>query len=266
MTNNVIEFQFEGQEVRTLKGENGEPWFVAKDVAEVLGFDHTPTLTRTLDDEEKGVHTIHTLGGDQKMTVINESGLYSAILKSRKPQAKAFKRWVTNEVLPSIRKHGAYMTPDTIEQVLNDPDTIIKLATTLKEEQQKRREIEQQKLIAEKKLEKAQPHIEFSKAFRGAETAVEVGILAKVLASNGLQIGRNRLFSLLRKEGYVHFVYVDEARYNVPTQKAIDNGWMIQTQRPIIRNGKEIITLKALVTPKGQQHIFNKLMALHKAS
>ena len=129
-------FDFQGNQLRTLV-INNQPWFVAKDVAEILGFDHTPTMTRTLDEDEKGVHIIHTPGGEQQMTIINEPGLYSVILKSRKPEAKKFKRWVTHEVISSIRKHGAYMTPEKIEEVLMNPDTIIQLATTLKEERQK---------------------------------------------------------------------------------------------------------------------------------
>ncbi|MEM9424798.1 MAG: Bro-N domain-containing protein, partial [Spirochaetota bacterium] len=99
--------QFGPQEVRELE-KDGEPWFVAKDVAEILGYSDTQAMTRSLDEDEKGVQTLHTLGGNQELTLISESGLYSAILRSTKPEAKAFKRWVTHEVLPSIRREGRY--------------------------------------------------------------------------------------------------------------------------------------------------------------
>lgn len=108
-------FKFNGQEVGVTVDENGNPWWIASDVARVLGFNHTPHMVRGLDADEKGVRKVDTLGGDQQVTTINESGLYSVILKSRKPEAKAFKRWVTHEVLPSIRKHGAYINPRVVE-------------------------------------------------------------------------------------------------------------------------------------------------------
>lgn len=117
---------------------NDEPWFVGKDVAGILGYKETAKAIRThIDDEDKGVSVLDTPGGKQNITIINESGLYSLILSSKLPAAKQFKRWVTNDILPNIRKHGAYMTPETLEKALTDPDFIIKLATSLKEEQEK---------------------------------------------------------------------------------------------------------------------------------
>ena len=122
-------------EIRVLEIEN-EPWFVGRDIATVLGYSNPPKAVRThVDEEDKGVNEMDTPGGKQKIIVINESGLYSLILNSKLPNAKKFKRWVTNEVLPSIRKHGAYMTEDTIEKALTSPDFLIQLATKLKEEQ-----------------------------------------------------------------------------------------------------------------------------------
>ena len=124
-------------EIRVLEIEN-EPWFVGRDIATVLGYSNPPKAVRThVDEEDKGVNEMDTPGGKQKIIVINESGLYSLILNSKLPNAKKFKRWVTNEVLPSIRKHGAYMTEDTIEKALTSPDFLIQLATKLKEEQEK---------------------------------------------------------------------------------------------------------------------------------
>ena len=115
-----------------------EPYFVGKDVAEVLGYSNArDALAKRVDTEDKGVANCDTLGGTQEMTVINESGLYSLILSSKLSTAKKFKKWVTSEILPSIRKHGAYMTPEKLEEVLLNPDTMIKLCTALKDEQEK---------------------------------------------------------------------------------------------------------------------------------
>lgn len=131
---NVESFDFNGAPVRVIAKSPDEPWFVASDVAKVLGYAVAKDMTRNLDDDEKDGQNVPTPGGTQAMTVISESGLYSAVLRSRVPQAKEFKRWVTREVLPSIRRHGTYMTGSTIERVLQDPDTLIQLATQLKDE------------------------------------------------------------------------------------------------------------------------------------
>lgn len=149
--NEIQVFNFNSNSVRVVVRE-GEPWFVAKDVCRVLELDNPRSTLALLDDDEKGVHSMDTLGGNQSMTVVTESGLYSLILRSRKPEAKMFKKWVTSEVLPSIRKHGAYLSPDKIEEVLSDPDTIIRLATTLKQEKEQRAiaEAERDKVIREK--------------------------------------------------------------------------------------------------------------------
>lgn len=124
--------------------KDGEPWFVGKDVAEVLGYaSPRATITKKIDIEDKGVAVLETPSGHQEITIINESGLYSLILSSKLPQARDFKRWVTSEVLPSIRKHGAYLTPDKLEEVLTDPDTLVKLALQLKEERKRTLRLQQ---------------------------------------------------------------------------------------------------------------------------
>lgn len=120
---------------------NGEPWFVLKDVCGALGISNHRMTADRLDADEKGVNKIDTLGGTQDMTVINESGLYNVILRSDKPEAKPFRKWVTSEILPSIRKHGAYMTPETLQAAILNPDTMIQLCQQLKNEQEKNREL-----------------------------------------------------------------------------------------------------------------------------
>ena len=129
-------FEYQSNKVRTVDMD-GAPWFVLKDVCEVLGLGNSRMVSDRLDEDEKGVSKIDTLGGVQNVTIINESGLYNVILRSDKPEAKPFRKWVTSEVLPSIRKHGAYMTPQKIEEALLNPDTIISLAQQLKEEKTK---------------------------------------------------------------------------------------------------------------------------------
>lgn len=135
-------FNFKGQEVRTVT-INNEPYFVGKDIAEILGYSGTAHAIRThVDEEDKGVSKMDTPGGKQNLVIINESGLYSLILSSKLPQAKEFKRWVTTEVLPTIRKHGAYLTDSKIEEVLLSPETIINLATQLKDEREARKQLQ----------------------------------------------------------------------------------------------------------------------------
>jgi prophage antirepressor-like protein len=133
--------------IRVLVDDLGNPRFVAKDVCDPLGFGNPRSSLALLDDDEKGVHTVDTPGGPQKLTTISESGLYSMVLRSRKPEAKRFKKWVTSEVLPSIRKHGMYATPATVESMLADPDTMIQTLQALKTEREARLEAEQKAAI-----------------------------------------------------------------------------------------------------------------------
>ena len=141
MENKLMIFENEAfGKVRTLN-LNGEPWFVAADVCKALELGNPSMTVERLDDDEKGISTIDTLGGKQRMAIINEPGLYSLVITSRKPEAKAFKRWITHEVIPAIRKHGAYLTPQKIEDALLNPDVIINLALQLKTEKQKNAEL-----------------------------------------------------------------------------------------------------------------------------
>lgn len=125
-------FNYNSNQVRTIIKE-GEPWFVLKDVCEVLEISNPRMTTERLDDDEKGVSQIDTLGGRQSMNIVNESGLYNIILRSDKPNAKPFRKWVTTEVLPTIRKYGAYFTPDVLERTLSDPNYIIGIISALAE-------------------------------------------------------------------------------------------------------------------------------------
>lgn len=236
-------------QVRVLE-KDGQPWFIAKDVCKCLEIKNSRDAVSRLDEDEKDVVLTDTPGGNQKLQVVNEYGLYTLILSSRKPEAKKFKRWITHEVIPSIRKYGAYMTPEKIEEVLMNPDTIIKLATALKEEQQRR-------LQAERQIEEQKPKVLFAEAWEVSEHSILVGEMAKLLARNGLEnMGQNRLFKWLRANGYLH---KSGQQYNLPTQKSIELG-IIEVKTRTIANpdGSVRVTKTPKITVKGQIYFLEK--------
>ena len=243
-------------QVRTLERE-GEPWFVGKDVATALGYSDTAdALKKHVDEEDKELlkpGEMPTL----KMSnfgayIINESGLYSLVLSSKLPTAKAFKRWITSEVIPSIRKHGAYITPDTLEQMIADPDTTIRLLTTLKEERQERVRLE-----AEAKANR--PKVLFADAVATAHTSILIGELAKLLKQNGVDMGQNRLFDWMRKHGYL--IARKGTDYNMPTQKSMELGLMEIKETSISHaDGHVSISKTPKITGKGQQYFIGKFL------
>ena len=244
---NIQIFNYNSVEVRTIQND-GEPWFVLKDVCNVLHIGNSRDVVARLDQDEKGVGQIDTLGGKQEMTIINESGLYNVILRSDKPEAKPFRKWVTSEVLPTIRRHGMYATPDTVEKMLADPDTTIKLLETIKQERAAR-------LALEAQAEADKPKVLFADAVSASHTSILVGDLAKLLRQNGVEIGQNRLFSFLREKGYL---CSQGERYNLPTQRSMDRGWFQVKETTINQpNGSVRITRTVKVTGKGQQYFIN---------
>lgn len=237
-------------EIRTINLD-GTPWFVGKDVAVILGYSNSrKAIIDHVDEEDKGVTKCDTLGGSQELTVINESGLYSLVLSSKLPTAKKFKRWVTSEVLPSIRKHSAYMTPEKLEEVLLNPDTLIRLATDLKQERE-------QRIAAQAKIEADKPKVLFADAVCASHTSILVGDLAKILKQNGIDIGQNRLFSYLRDNGYL--MKKKESK-NMPTQRSMELG-LFEVKESTVANpdGSIRITKTTKVTGKGQIYFINKL-------
>ncbi len=226
---------------------NKEPWFVATDICKALDIKNVTQAINRLDEDERSMFNI---GRQGETNIVNEYGLYNLILSSRKPEAKKFKRWITHEVIPSIRKHGAYMTPEKIEEVLMNPDTIIQLATALKEEQQRR-------LQAERQIEEQKPKVLFAEAWEVSEHSILVGEMAKLLAKNGLEnMGQNRLFKWLRANGYLH---KSGQQYNLPTQKSIELG-IIEVKTRTIANsdGSVRVTKTPKVTVKGQIYFLEK--------
>ena len=229
---------------------NNEPFFVGKDVAEVLGYSNSrKALSDHVDQEDKGVTICDTLGGKQEMTVINESGVYALVFSSKLPNAKQFKRWVTSEVLPTIRKHGAYATPATIESIIADPDNGIKLLTALKEEQEKRKALQTQ--IAEQK-----PKVIFAEAVSASKTSILIGDLAKILKQNGIDIGQKRLFAWLRDNGYL---IKGGSSKNMPTQRAMEMGLFVVKEGSYVNGeGVNVTTKTTKLTGKGQIYFINK--------
>lgn len=234
--------------------KDGQPWLAGKDVAQALGYTDTAQAIRDhVDPEDKGVVKMTTPRGAQDIKVINESGLYSLVLSSKLPTAKKFKRWVTSEVLPSVRQHGAYMTPATLEAMIADPDTAIRLLSTLKEEQERRRALEAQ-------AEADRPKVLFADAVTTAHSSILVGELAKVLKQNGVDIGQNRLFKQLRHEGYL--IRRCGTDYNMPTQKAMELGLFEIKETAITHaDGHVTVSKTPKVTGKGQQYFINRFLS-----
>jgi anti-repressor protein len=248
MNNELQVFSYEGNEVRTVqRGE--ETWWVLKDVCDVLELTSPHKVAERLDDDEKGRSLIPTLGGNQELTVVSESGLYNVILRSDKPEAKTFKRWVTHEVLPSIRKHGAYLTPAKLEEMMNDPDAWIKILTALKEERVAKEQLQLQ-AAADK------PKVVFADAVSVSDGTILIGELAKILKGNGIEIGQNRLFEKLRQDGYL--IKRQGTDYNAPTQRAMELGLFRVKETAITHSdGHVTISKTTKVTGKGQQYFIN---------
>lgn len=243
--NEVQLFNFESHEVRSLL-LNNEPWFVGKDVAEALGYSKARNAIAThIDSEDKKDAPIQgTLGGVQEMTVINESGLYSLVLSSKLPSAKKFKRWVTSEVLPTLRKTGQYQVKELSGSEL--------MAKAL---------IEAQNVLAakDKVIEEMKPKVVFADAVATSHTSILVGELAKILKQNGIDMGQKRLFAWLREKGYL--IKRQGTDYNMPTQKAMELGlFEIKEGSYVNGSGVNITTKTPKITGKGQQYFINKFL------
>lgn len=242
---------FENKEfgkIRTLEIE-GTPYFVGKDVAEILGYSNPrKAMADHIDSDDKGVTKCDTLGGTQEVTIINESGLYSLILSSKLPKAKQFKHWVTSEVLPSIRKHGVY----AVDELLNNPDMAIKAFEALKAEREKNKT-----LTAD--VQRMKPKEIFADAVSASQTSILVGDLAKLIAQNGVSIGQKRLFEWLRKNKYL--ISRKGADWNMPTQRSVEQGLFEIKETSITHADGHITVSKTVkVTGKGQVYFVNKFI------
>lgn len=248
--NNLEVFNFENKEVRTLL-INNEPWFVGKDVADILGYlKPLDAISRHVDEDDSVKHRLaDSLGRVQNTIIINESGLYSLILSSKLPSAKRFKKFVTSEVLPSIRKHGMYATEETIDKILSNPDFGIRLLSELKEEREKTK-------LLKNENEQLKPKALFADTVSASDTSILIGQLAKLLKQNGNDIGQNRLFKILRKDGYLG---KSGENYNLPTQKSMNLKVMEIKERTVNNSdGSVRITKTPMITGKGQVYFVNK--------
>lgn len=234
--------------VRVIQRQDGL-WFVAADVCAALDLDNVSQAVSGLDDDEKGIISVDTPGGSQEMLMISEPGLYSLVLRSRKPEAKTFKRWITHDVIPAIRQHGGYLTPAKIEEALLNPDTLIRLATDLKTEREQRQALEAQ-------AEKNRPKVVFADSIEVSEDAILVGEMAKLIKqSTGYDTGRDRFYTFLKDNGYVH---KHGSERHLPTQRSMAAGWMvIKIGSRIGSDGKAKETKTTKITGKGQVYFIN---------
>lgn len=249
MTQNIETFNSsEFGTLRTLM-VGDEPWFVARDVCDALDLSNTTVAIQSLDDDERAKFN---LGRQGEANLVSEAGFYKLVMRSRKPEAKAFQRWVTHEVLPSIRKRGGYLTPEKVEEVLLNPDTIIRLATDLKEERARRAELERENAAMT-------PKALFADAVASSDTSILIGELAKLLRQNGVSIGQNRLFEWMRENG---FLMKAGSSRNMPTQRAMEMGLFEVKERTIANpDGSVRITKTPKVTGKGQSYFVNRFLA-----
>ena len=238
--------------VRTIVISN-EPWFVGKDVANILEYQNgSRDINRHVDSEDRQKAMVFDGNQDKETILINESGLYSLILSSKLPKAKQFKHWVTGEVLPTIRKHGGYLTQEKMEEALLNPDVLIKLATQLKSEREARKQ-------AEQLIEAQKPKVIFAEAVSASKTSILVGELAKILRGNGIPIGQRRFFQWLRENGYL--IKRKGTDYNMPTQRSMELGlFEIKEGSYVNGDGVNVITKTPKITGKGQNYFINKFL------
>jgi anti-repressor protein len=248
--NNVEIFRNEQfGEVRGIEID-GTGWLVGKDAAEVLGYANTrDALFRHVDEDDKAYVVIHDGSQNRKMTVINESGLYSLVLSSKMSGAKAFKKWLTADVLPAIKRHGLYATADTVENMLSNPDFAIQLLQKYKKERQEKERLQ-------KKVEEDKPKVIFADNVTASNTTILIGDLAKLMKQTGIDIGQKRLFDWLRNNGYL---MKSGTSRNMPTQKAADMGLFFVRETSITKpDGSVRISKTTKVTGKGQVYFINR--------
>ena len=244
-------------EIRTVT-KNNEPWFIATDVCSALDISNTSQALTRLDDDEKNTIILNEGIGNPNKSIVSEYGLYNLILASRKKEAKKFKRWITHEVIPTIRKHGAYMSSEVIEKTLSDPDYLIRLAINLKEEKAKR-------ALAEAQIERDKPKVLFADTVSSSNKSCLVGELAKLISQEAIRrgeinkkIGQNNLFAWMRSNGYL---CKSGERKNQPLQQYVEQGlFELKKGSYVDSNGSNITTTTTKVTGKGQIYFVNKFL------
>lgn len=243
-------------QVRTIS-ENNSILLCGSDIARALGYAR-PNEAVLAHCRGTVKRRTPTASGEQEMSFIPEGDVYRLIVRSKLPAAEQFERWVFDEVLPSIRRHGGYLTPDKVEEALLNPDVLIRLATDLKSERAARIEAETQRAALAKKAEADAPKVLFADSVSASSQSILVGELAKLLRQNGADFGQNRLFEKLRKDGFLH---QGGSQRNMPTQKAMDMG-LFEVQERAISNpdGSIRLTRTPKVTGKGQVYFINRYL------
>lgn len=244
-------------EIRTVT-KNNEPWFVAIDVCNALDLKNPTVSVGRLDEDEVTKFNLGGLSGESN--IVSEYGLYNLILASRKKEAKKFKRWITHEVIPTIRKHGAYMSSDVIEKTLSDPDYLIRLATNLKEEKARR-------ALAEAQIEKDKPKVLFANTVSASNQSCLIGELAKLISQEAIRrgeidkkIGQNNLFAWMRSNGYL---CKSGERKNQPLQQYVEQGlFELKKGTYVDANGVNVLTTTTKVTGKGIIYFINKFLGV----
>ena len=234
-------------------GTEANPQFCLTDVCKALKLSAKGVNQRLGDEVISNYPITDKLGREQQALFVNEDGLYDVILDSRKTEARQFRKWITSEVLPTIRKHGAYMTDDALHKAIQNPDFLIQLATELKNEKQKR-------LVAEKKIQETRPQVIFADAVTASSDSILVGELAKLIKQNGVDTGQRRLFKWLRGHGYL--CKKTGECFNEPTQYSMELG-LFEIKKTVIQkpDGSAIINKTVKVTGKGQVYFVNKFLS-----
>lgn len=255
MNNEIRKFDFRGASLRTLTDESGEPWFVAKDVCDILGMSNPSMAIAALDkDEVSQVEPKNYLGSEnrsnQAINIVSEPGLYRLVMRSRKPEANEFQRWVTHEVLPQIRRTGGYIPTSESD---SDEDIMAKAVLVA----QKTIERKNQQLQAkDAQIKVLEPKARFADAVAASDGTCLVGELAKMLRQNGMDIGQNRLFRLLQADGYLG---KSGSNRNVPTQRAMDLGlFRIKETTVTHADGHTTVSRTPKVTGKGQRYFIDR--------
>lgn len=255
MNNEIQKFDFKGASLRTLTDEAGEPWFVAKDACDILGMSNPSMAVTALDkDEVAQIDPKDYLGSEnrsnQAVNIVSEPGLYKLIMRSRKPEAKEFQRWVTHEVLPQIRKTGGYIPTSESD---SDEDIMARAVLVA----QKTIERKNQQLQAkDAQIKVLEPKARFADAVAASDGTCLIGELAKMLRQNGLDIGQNRLFEILRQDGYLGKT---GSNRNMPTQRAMELGlFRIKETTVTHADGHTTVSRTPKVTGKGQTYLIRR--------
>ncbi|GGB61336.1 putative antirepressor - phage associated [Lentibacillus populi] len=254
---NQLTKMFDGQNLTIItNGDDHE--FLLKDLCNILGLGHVATVKRRLDKDVVSKHPLQTAGGTQQATFVNEDGLYDVILDSRKPEAKRFRKWITSEVLPSIRKHGAYATDQTIENIINNPDFGIELLKTLKTERDQRLKAEQERMAVVEQQRIDAPYTSFGKVVSNSSASINVGSFAKMMyEKHGINLGRNKMFEWLRDKG---FLIKSGRERNNPKQQYIEQGLFDVKPTVVSRSTGDVEKLTTLITGKGQVKLSQMLL------